>query len=50
MNSVKFDKNNIETGVYLPETLRYYVDDIRYVYKYGMFASALKASKIILAT
>ena len=48
MNSIKFDKNNIETGKYLPEALRYYVDKVRYVHKHSAFASALKASKIIL--
>lgn len=44
------DINNVETGLYLPEDLRYYIDNKRYVHKYGMFASALRASKIILTT
>ena len=50
MHSVKFDKNNIETGLWLEESLRYYVDNscTRYVHKYGMIGQALKASCTIL--
>lgn len=47
--SIKFDKNNIETGYFLPEDLRYYVDSTRYVHKYGAIASALKASAVLLS-
>lgn len=48
MQTIEFDKNNIESGYWLPEDLRYYVDSTRYVHKYGAFASVLKASKVIL--
>lgn len=42
------DKNNLESGLWLPEDMRYYVNELQYVHKYGMFAQALKASKTIL--
>ena len=42
------DSSNIESGIWLPVDLRYYVDSVRYVHKYGMFAQAIKASKVIL--
>lgn len=47
--SIVKNVNNVENGVWLPEELRYYVDNIHYVHKHGMIASALKASKIILS-
>ena len=47
LSNYQTDKNNIESGTYLPEDLRYYIDNKRYVHKYGMIAQALKASKII---
>lgn len=50
MNSTMLDVNNVKSGIYLPEDLRYYVDSVRYVHKYGMFAQALKASKVLLST
>ena len=50
MESTKYDPNNVESGIYLPEDLRYYVDSVQYVHKYGMFAQALKASKVIIST
>lgn len=49
MNSTSIDKNNVESGMYLPEDLRYYVDSVHYVHKYGIFAQALKASNMILS-
>ena len=50
MHSVKFDKNNIETGLWLEESLRYYVDNkrVQYIHKHGMIGQALKASCTIL--
>ena len=47
---MKQDINNIESGLWLPEDVRYYVNGKRYVHKYGMFAQALQASKTILNT
>lgn len=41
------DPNNIESGYWLPEELRYYTDNVHYVHKYGMIAQAIKASKVI---
>lgn len=47
MSKIVLDPNNLESGIWLPEELRYYTDDTHYVHIYGMFAQALRASKVI---
>lgn len=49
-NKIVLDANNIETGLWLPEDYRYYVDEYRYVNKYSTLGLALKASRTILNT
>lgn len=47
-DAIKLDSNNIESGLWLPENLRYYINKRKYVHKHGMFAQALRASIVIL--
>lgn len=47
-SNIVYDTNNIETGLWLPEDYKYYVDEHRYVNKYSTLGLALKASRTIL--
>ena len=49
MQKIKLDTNNIESGIWLPEEMRYYTSATQYVHKYGLLARALQASIAILS-